>query len=227
MDESGGLDWKTTKNLCHLCEACGKTNGGLFKGKKLLKCGGCKFANYCSKECQRSHWKVHKPMCKARQEGLKADIEHSGKSFVKDVDDWRKGSAMLFGAMAKVAIPIAQRDTHFLMLNSKYDPSFNETAFGADGKEYQSPKIQIFGFEKIEIASMRGTQLQFLYDGMIVNVKPRPDMYSICHVVEHTEVGVRPLFRLSNVGHESKLSHPIEEFIRQANSGVMDIRTLC
>lgn len=29
------------------------------------KCGGCRNANYCSQSCQRSHWSVHKPACKA------------------------------------------------------------------------------------------------------------------------------------------------------------------
>jgi hypothetical protein len=30
---------------------------------KMSKCGRCKRAAYCSKECQRDHWKIHKLDC--------------------------------------------------------------------------------------------------------------------------------------------------------------------
>lgn len=40
----------------NVCWNCGKF------GKK--KCGNCRVAKYCSKECQRVHWKEHKPICR-------------------------------------------------------------------------------------------------------------------------------------------------------------------
>ncbi|KAK9820089.1 hypothetical protein WJX72_006020 [[Myrmecia] bisecta] len=30
----------------------------------LLKCGRCKIVYYCSKECQKTNWKIHKIYCK-------------------------------------------------------------------------------------------------------------------------------------------------------------------
>lgn len=37
----------------------------LLVGGQGCMCGGCLTARYCSKVCQRQHWKAHKPVCKA------------------------------------------------------------------------------------------------------------------------------------------------------------------
>jgi len=39
------------------CSQCGK------KGSELKRCGRCNRAWYCDAECQKVHWKVHKPAC--------------------------------------------------------------------------------------------------------------------------------------------------------------------
>ena len=33
---------------------------------RMLMCGRCKTAKYCSKDCQKSHWPEHKVTCSAR-----------------------------------------------------------------------------------------------------------------------------------------------------------------
>ena len=43
------------KNIIE-CANCNKT-------KKLKKCARCTIVYYCSTECQKSHWKTHKPNC--------------------------------------------------------------------------------------------------------------------------------------------------------------------
>lgn len=40
------------------CAACGKGSSD------MQACGGCLRVRYCSRECQKAHWKVHKPTCK-------------------------------------------------------------------------------------------------------------------------------------------------------------------
>ena len=42
-----------------LCANCGKPSA-----EGLRQCAGCKKVRYCGKECQKIHWKQHKPMCK-------------------------------------------------------------------------------------------------------------------------------------------------------------------
>ncbi|KAG0701654.1 ankyrin repeat-containing domain protein [Suillus ampliporus] len=39
------------------CEYCKK------KGSGLKQCGRCHTVRYCSSDCQRMHWKTHKPLC--------------------------------------------------------------------------------------------------------------------------------------------------------------------
>ncbi|CAO3565365.1 unnamed protein product [Mortierella alpina] len=45
------------------CGHCDKTETAA--GGKLKRCAKCKSAFYCSRDCQTSHWKVHKKACAA------------------------------------------------------------------------------------------------------------------------------------------------------------------
>jgi len=46
------------------CPDCGKEPAAAAAGAVALKvCSRCKLTSYCSKECQRKHWKEHKTNC--------------------------------------------------------------------------------------------------------------------------------------------------------------------
>ncbi|KAI3340979.1 hypothetical protein F4824DRAFT_516198 [Ustulina deusta] len=49
--------------VVNTCGTCGKSKSK--KGKELLTCGRCKKQKYCSLECQRANWAVHKSVCKS------------------------------------------------------------------------------------------------------------------------------------------------------------------
>ncbi|KAK5732561.1 hypothetical protein LTR17_010376 [Elasticomyces elasticus] len=49
----------TARLVCCICGACSNANGGT-----LLKCGRCKAAYYCTKDCQAKDWPFHKLACK-------------------------------------------------------------------------------------------------------------------------------------------------------------------
>jgi hypothetical protein len=44
--------------------ATGPTEQSLVGGRSCI-CAGCRIARYCGRDCQRVHWKRHKPVCKA------------------------------------------------------------------------------------------------------------------------------------------------------------------
>lgn len=43
------------------CSSCGTERGS---AEQLALCAGCKTARYCSRGCQKQHWKDHKLYCK-------------------------------------------------------------------------------------------------------------------------------------------------------------------
>lgn len=68
------------------CAGCGGTGPGM----KL--CARCKLVTYCSKECQRSHWRAHKPTCTAHilyMDSMREIDPNAGSSSGRRVlDDW-------------------------------------------------------------------------------------------------------------------------------------------
>lgn len=42
------------------CAYCNTQEEG---GARLLQCSACKAVKYCNTQCQKAHWKVHKPVC--------------------------------------------------------------------------------------------------------------------------------------------------------------------
>jgi hypothetical protein len=46
------------------CKQCNKTTFG----KGMKKCGACRKAHYCNRECQEAHWQQHKLVCNVAAE---------------------------------------------------------------------------------------------------------------------------------------------------------------
>lgn len=61
------VKWTKSNTPIRRCQYCFKTD------EKLSKCSGCKVVHYCSKECQKQGWKIHKVYCKSCNEGSKED----------------------------------------------------------------------------------------------------------------------------------------------------------
>lgn len=70
---------ETPSKKCNQCSKAGEV------GKELLRCGRCKEAFYCDKDCQTKHWKVHKPNCQKPAEVQKTQMVV--KDYVDTKDD--------------------------------------------------------------------------------------------------------------------------------------------
>ena len=52
-----------------------------------LRCSRCRTALYCSKACQKKHWKVHKNIC----EDSNTDEDNNEKLFLKAKNQYQQG----------------------------------------------------------------------------------------------------------------------------------------
>ena len=58
------LEQTMTNNRKKCCQ-CHKRHDPLDRS---LKCSGCKRVHYCSRECQKEHWPIHRIQCKEKKE---------------------------------------------------------------------------------------------------------------------------------------------------------------
>ena len=79
---------------------------GLIQGKKFRFCKQCNDAFYCSKECQREHWPVHKESCQKQQKGFPPCINDGCEYQITRIHPVPVCSQR---CLRKVCIPIAEK----------------------------------------------------------------------------------------------------------------------
>lgn len=62
-----GSGYLSLRDLCHGCNT--------YMPTKLQRCGGCRLAFFCSKECQKENWPVHKLECRHNAEHFASHFE--------------------------------------------------------------------------------------------------------------------------------------------------------
>jgi splicing suppressor protein 51 len=64
------------------CATCAKAN------VHLLLCSGCRLVFHCNKDCQKAHWKAHKPSCTPKAQGAQASSKPKAEEDWVDEDDF-------------------------------------------------------------------------------------------------------------------------------------------
>jgi len=90
----------------------------------MLRCGACKYATYCSKECQKLDWKRHKKDCKSLIINSNIMNQKSGsEDFTGDYDNWKTSVQAALTCILCTAL--ADGDcifSHFASLDVTYRP---------------------------------------------------------------------------------------------------------
>ncbi|THZ31339.1 zf-MYND-domain-containing protein [Aureobasidium pullulans] len=67
--------------------SCANCGSAAPAGSTLKRCGGCTQASYCSRDCQKTHWKWHKPFCKQQQQKQQAEEEDEEEDEQQEEDE--------------------------------------------------------------------------------------------------------------------------------------------
>ncbi|KAF2019980.1 hypothetical protein BU24DRAFT_439880 [Aaosphaeria arxii CBS 175.79] len=59
-------EFRAIRNGSKTCGGCGVITGP--DGAALLRCGKCKERRYCTVQCQKKHWKLHKMWCQTKMD---------------------------------------------------------------------------------------------------------------------------------------------------------------
>jgi len=71
---------------------CTKAQGSQMTSKMV--CGGCKSVHYCDRDCQKMHWKEHKPLCGKMKQGRET-VKDESKPLLRPVAQPPKGKTTI------------------------------------------------------------------------------------------------------------------------------------
>ncbi|KAK7050701.1 MYND-type domain-containing protein, partial [Favolaschia claudopus] len=80
----------------------------------LRRCAGCAVVRYCSKECQKAHWKEHKPYCQSNIERAK-QAEALGPDYseqLKAIGKWCDDFSIPIGCASASALDLMHHPEH-------------------------------------------------------------------------------------------------------------------
>lgn len=110
------------KDVCNGCNRRAAVN------KEFKCCSKCKRTYYCSKECQVSHWKSHKPDCRRLIELKKKALQNHQKREFRLLQEWERQvrnarilASMLFSFFGWNALERLEQEESVVLLRLVFD----------------------------------------------------------------------------------------------------------
>ena len=136
----------TMSLLLSRCAYCG------LEGLKLSRCGKCSDTRYCSKDCQRSHWNVHRQSCDIR--GTILEINRPPGVTPEVEKQWSKWKGLHIPMIQYLfAAVVNGTDKNVITMKLSYDPlaipakkfSILEVAGGYNDTSFITPDVERVG----------------------------------------------------------------------------------
>jgi FKBP-type peptidyl-prolyl cis-trans isomerase len=112
--------------MSHSCGKCGK----VLQQANPPKCAACKSEYYCNRECQTTHWRVHKKECKKRQ------TVQAGAAFLAAKAEEKDVTVLASGLMYKVLKATTNANAPSPAIDQKCKCHYAGTLI--DGREFDS-----------------------------------------------------------------------------------------
>ncbi|KAJ6571347.1 hypothetical protein B0H19DRAFT_1129786 [Mycena capillaripes] len=106
------------KSYCHKCQATKHLS-------ELKICSRCQSAKYCSKACQKAHWKTHKPHCKSPEDVKLEPVDESWNNVFASHGHKRAG------VLEPVTETLQQQSDRLHAWTDKWKPTILSWAFWA------------------------------------------------------------------------------------------------
>ena len=133
---------------CRVCYATLVTEKAL--GKKLRKCTRCNTALYASREAQRSHWKLHKAVCRAPNPNAGAGLTFRGVFQAVDASIARGGDADTAVLLRRLAV-LFRKHGHQEEEEEEEEEGNGDSAGDGDGDGEDADELE----EAMEQAELR------------------------------------------------------------------------
>ena len=81
-----------------VCSVCGTLSS------RIRTCASCQTVSYCGRECQKSDWKAHKPLCKDRRTKMASHGQKADQACSNKVMEWMVSMPNMQTNLAKAAL---------------------------------------------------------------------------------------------------------------------------